>query len=426
MPAGDSLPSPGAHHRFFDLMPSILFSMLGAREHYAPVIMAERAGWLDSFVTDFWSPPSSFSSSLARLGLTLPARAAGRYTQEVPTRKVHALRRVGIEYKWSLARAGNRAAQYAVFEKMGRRFATETCSFLSAGHDGFFGFSSASLETLRHAAQLGIHGTLNQIDPSRVEYDLVAEEERNFPRLAARETMVPESYFVRIQEEWESASAVVVNSDWSRDALERQGVPAAKLYVAPLAFKPISNARAREPWKRELRVLWLGTLCLRKGLPYAIEAARQLEKDPVRFTFAGPCDVQISNLNFPANSTYLGPVTRDNATRLYSEHDVFIFPTLSDGFGLTQVEAIAHGLPVITTKCCGSVVEHGRSGMVIPSRDVAALVEAIREFVDARELLPRMSTEALKRSADFGLDQVWPRYAAAISSARDLAIRSPR
>lgn len=394
--------------------------MLGAREHYAPVIMAERAGCLESFVTDFWSPPSSLSSGLGALGLKLPTRVAGRYTPEIPTPKVHAVTSLGIEYKWLLSRAKDRAAQYSVFERVGKRFAEKACKFLSSRHDAFFGFSSASLETLRHAEGMGIYTVINQIDPARVEYELVAEEERNHPKLVARDTAIPESYFNRVSEEWQSASSVVVNSEWSKSALESQGVPSAKLHVAPLAFKPIANARAREPWKRELRVLWLGTLCLRKGLPYAIEAAERLIGEPVRLTFAGPCDIQLSNLRFPANATYVGPATRDQAAKLYSEHDVFIFPTLSDGFGLTQLEAVAHGLPVITTECCGSVVEHGRSGIIIPSRDAQALVDAIRQLVSVRDLLPEMSSHALRRSADFAPAQVWPHYAAAITSARNL------
>jgi len=58
----------------------------------------------------------------------------------------------------------------------------------------------------------------------------------------------------------------------------------------------------------------------------------------------------------PANVEFRGRVTRDRATREYLVADAFVLPTLSDGFAITQLEAMAHGLPVIVTPNCGAVV----------------------------------------------------------------------
>ena len=160
-----------------------------------------------------------------------------------------------------------------------------------------------------------------------------------------------------------------------------------------------------------LRVLWLGNLCLGNGFPYALEAARLLTQSRVQFTFAGPCDLRLSSLRFPSNASYLGAVTRSEAAQLYRENDIFIFPTLSDGFGLTQIEAMAHGLPVIATRCCGDVVEDGKSGFLVESRDSSGLADSILRFVDERDLLPRMSSNALARSKDFEPGAIWPYYA---------------
>jgi glycosyltransferase involved in cell wall biosynthesis len=79
--------------------------------------------------------------------------------------------------------------------------------------------------------------------------------------------------------------------------------------------------------------------------------------------------------------TFHGPVSRDGTAGWYRKADLFILPTLSDGFALTQLEALAHGLPVIATPNCARVVEEGKTGFIIPPRDPQALAEAILRFV---------------------------------------------
>jgi len=52
----------------------------------------------------------------------------------------------------------------------------------------------------------------------------------------------------------------------------------------------------------------------------------------------------------------------------YRSADVFVLPTLSDGFAITQIEAMSHGLPVIATPNCASVVENGVDGLWCPQK----------------------------------------------------------
>jgi glycosyltransferase involved in cell wall biosynthesis len=89
---------------------------------------------------------------------------------------------------------------------------------------------------------------------------------------------------------------------------------------------------------------------------------------------------------------------------LYQDAEVFVLPTLSDGFAMTQLEALANGVPAIVTANCGRVVEDGKSGFVVPHGDVDALASVIRRFINDRSLSSRMSENCLKRAADFTLD----------------------
>ena len=78
---------------------------------------------------------------------------------------------------------------------------------------------------------------------------------------------------------------------------------------------------------------------------------------------------------------WFGPVTRREAAEKYRAADVFILPTLSDGFAITQLEAQAYGLPVISSKFCGSVVESGRNGIILEEPSAACIADAIRDCI---------------------------------------------
>jgi glycosyltransferase involved in cell wall biosynthesis len=78
---------------------------------------------------------------------------------------------------------------------------------------------------------------------------------------------------------------------------------------------------------------------------------------------------------------WLGPVTRNQAADKYRSADVFILPTLSDGFAITQLEAQAYGLPVISSKFCASAVQNGRNGIVLEGPTAACIAAAIRDCV---------------------------------------------
>jgi glycosyltransferase involved in cell wall biosynthesis len=100
---------------------------------------------------------------------------------------------------------------------------------------------------------------------------------------------------------------------------------------------------------------------------------------------------------------FIGSITRDRVSDLYRSADLFVLPTLSDGFGVTQLEAMAHGLPVITTRHCGEVVEHGVNGLIVPARDSEALAKAIEELAFDNRRLDSMSAAALETSRRFSV-----------------------
>jgi glycosyltransferase involved in cell wall biosynthesis len=206
-----------------------------------------------------------------------------------------------------------------------------------------------------------------------------------------------QSYWDRVKAEWAAADLVLVNSNWSRAAIMQQGVPESKIIVVPLALDlPRDHALKPVDPQGPLKVLWLGSVILRKGIQYLVEAARKLEQSKVEFLLAGPMGISEQAVRtFPKNIKVLGRVTRDQLGLYYRQAHVFALPTLSDGFAITQLEAMAHGLPVVTTPNCGNVVTDGVDGFIVPARDSQALADAIARLDADRPMLRAMSANTL-------------------------------
>jgi glycosyltransferase involved in cell wall biosynthesis len=146
-----------------------------------------------------------------------------------------------------------------------------------------------------------------------------------------------------------------------------------------------------------LKVLWLGSVILRKGIQYLVEAARRLQNQSIEFLLAGPLGVSpYAVQSFPPNMKLLGRITRDQLGEVYRQAQVFVLPTISDGFAITQLEAMAHGLPVVATPNCGRVVTHGVDGFIVPVRNSQALADTLAKLNDDRQLLEEMSLNALQ------------------------------
>jgi glycosyltransferase involved in cell wall biosynthesis len=276
-----------------------------------------------------------------------------------------------------------------------------------------FAYSYAAREILRVARDFGYTTVLGQIDPGPAEERIVNELcLRNGHSIAERQR-VPRSYWEAWREECDLSHRIVVNSPWSRKALIEEGISADKIRIVPLAYDPPERARrfTRVYEKsfsaaRPLRVLFLGSLIPRKGVHEMLEAATLLNCALVEFWFVGPVGVKAPVRVENPRLHWTGPVAREMVHEFYRNADVFILPTHSDGFGLTQLEAMAWGLPVITSKNCGEVVHHGFNGLVLPTVSAEAIAEAINWCRKNPEALDHMSHCATRTCKDFRSDQV--------------------
>lgn len=402
MPPAGALATAGGLRRW-------TVAQLSAREDYAAARAFAATGRLQHLYTEIWC---RYGAGLLRRGPVGARAFAGRYHASIPSALVTAFT-AQVFGKRLLRAAGLSPRPPAAFDeflRVGQWFDRKVarCLFrrtIDPQGDAFFAYNTGCLECLRLVRGHGAVALVDQVDPGRVEYDIVRAEAGKWPGWECSPANIPDAYFDHLAAEWDAASGVVVNSEWSATALVQQGVPRDKLHMVPLAYEPPSVAQ-KPPTAadRPLVVLWLGSVILRKGIQYLIEAARLLRDRTIRFVVTGPIGISEQAVAAaPANVEFKGRVTRESASREYAAADVFVLPTISDGFAITQIEAMAHGLPVIATPNCGRVVDHGRNGLIVPAADAGALAAAVAALDDDRERVADMSRAALVTARQFSL-----------------------
>lgn len=393
-----------------DLASRWIVAQEGSRQSYGVPLSFEKIGALRLLYTDVWC---RWNRDWLRKGPTKLRALATRHHPEIPSERVVSFNAGALmRFLGSRYRRGHLSVEALTdyYLERGSWFAEEVRGRLARlplvpGRDHFFGFNTNCLETLEFLKERGVFTIVDQVDPGLVEEDMVQAETERWPGWAKVPGRMPSSYWERLRAEWETADAVLVNSDWSRDALTRQGVPAARIIVVPLAInlKEAGPARPINP-TGPLKVVWLGSVILRKGIQYLIEAARLLSGEDIEFSLAGPLGISGDVVrSFPNNVKVMGRVTRDQIASVYRQGHVFVLPTLSDGFAITQLEAMSHGLPVVTTPNCGRVVTDGLDGLIVPAGDGAALAGAFSRLNRDRDLLFEMSRNALETVKRFDL-----------------------
>jgi glycosyltransferase involved in cell wall biosynthesis len=384
----------------------VLVVQRGAREHYLVAVAMGRAACLSALVTDWYAPSGRLGRRVLGLFGTAGRRLRSACSDEVEAHKVIAFRWGTVfDRAWGIVVGSG--TRFDTYLDADRRFCQRVSRAPLPEHDVVFIYCYAACEVLQRSKNEGVFSILGQIDPGPVEYRLVAAEANAWPGYVTEAPLYPEAYFERLRQEWALADVIVVNSHWSREALIAEHVPEEKIEVVPLAFdgerlRPRRRARVDGP----VRVLWLGQVNIRKGIQYLVEAARLLSDAEVEIIVAGPIQIPRGAIDeAPPNMRWIGAVGRDEVGELYATSDVFVLPTISDGFAITQIEAMAHGLPVITTRCCGEVVDSGVTGFIVPARDPHALAEAIRRFVNDRSLASAMTPHCVRRARQFSIEE---------------------
>lgn len=391
----------------------------GARMHYAVPALLERAGILHRLYTDVCAsigplphlesawPVSLRPKPVRRLfGRRLPA--------EIPATKVRQLgvgtilAEQGLRF---LAGATRRASSQQLMD-MARR------EHFGGANAIYTVLINEDIDLCAEAKAGGLRIVHECIIGPDVGYWMTDEYDR-FPE------MRPAGWSIELFEEgrhrnkrkYELSDLILVPSSFTRAAVQNLCGPEQRIETVPYGIGDHWFAISPQPIVG--RVLSVGSVGLLKGHHYLAAATQILERRGFRgeARVAGPW-----SSNRPPNGIfhgpkYLGQIPREEIAAEYARADVFVLPTLCDSFAVVQLEAMACGLPVVTTPNCGSVVRDGVDGLIVPPRNAKALADAIERIVTDRALRAEMSANAKTRAREFTWHHYGQRLLAAINNA---------
>ncbi len=206
---------------------------------------------------------------------------------------------------------------------------------------------------------------------------------------------------------YDLADAITVPSSFAAASFVEEGVPREKVHVIPYGVRLENFSRVGEPPSDRFEVLFVGSVGLRKGIPYLLQAFGHLRCGAKRLRVVGSVSPEMHGVleRLPREHVeFLGAVPQDRMPTLMSTSHVMVLPSIEEGLALVQGQALACGCPVIATTNTGAedLFADRVEGFILPVRRTDLLREAMQQLSDDPELQQRMSEAALRRVEALG------------------------
>lgn len=233
------------------------------------------------------------------------------------------------------------------------------------------------------------------------------------------------------------AAHILTVSEFSAGDIARNyDVPREKITVAYQAasdsFRPREKSLCQEHLARKFGIeapfiLYVGRIQARKNLPRLVEAYARVRKQGVRakLVLVGKKDWQserlvakVEELGLQSSVIFPGYVPFEDVPLFYNAAEVFVFPSIFEGFGLPVIESMASGVPTITSIESSLEEVAGDGAMLIDPLDTRAMAEAIGEVLADPQLQRQLITRGLQRSAQFKRENLTQRVLQVYSSLR--------
>ena len=200
--------------------------------------------------------------------------------------------------------------------------------------------------------------------------------------------------------ELERSSMVLVASTFTLRTLQSFKGTLPPVRVIPYGAPPVVE-QLKFSNRRKVRALYVGSLTQRKGISYMFDAVRSLGDD-VELTVVGRRAGESKILDSAlASVTWHPSLSLPEVLRLMRNHDVLLFPSLFEGFGLVLTEALSQGLPIITTPNTAGpdLIRDGQEGWIVPIRSSSAIAACLTRLVEDIDLRNAMKVNAARAAS---------------------------
>ena len=193
-----------------------------------------------------------------------------------------------------------------------------------------------------------------------------------------------------------------------------------KIRIIPLSFTPkIKISPKSKVLNKPVKLLFVGKLREYKGLRYLIEAMKLVENAELNIIGTGEEKDYLleltKKLSLNNRINFLGYVSDDQLESYYQNSNLFILPSINEAeaFGVVQLEALSHGIPVINTSLKSGVPfvsKHNETGITVPPANTIKLAQAINKIIGDPILYSSLSKNCYERAKKFSNDKMVQSY----------------
>lgn len=271
--------------------------------------------------------------------------------------------------------------------------------------DIFHVWNGHGLYSLREAKKKGARIVVERASTHPLTFERVMSEE--YRKRGMKFLQMLSLNRNRLLQEFKEADFITVPSDFSYKSMIENGVEERKLIKIPFGTDTSRFRPAKNDDQPTFNVLFAGQVGFRKGVLYLLEAWKKLRLKDATLTIVGQEDFEIKKFLIPyRNDSSIKFIGYSDILPIYQSSHVFVFPSLEEGSALVTYEAMACGLPLITTLESGSIVEEGKEGFIVPPCDIDSLSERIKYLYENRAVGYEMGGRARDKVENY----TWENY----------------
>ncbi len=285
--------------------------------------------------------------------------------------------------------------ELAYLAKLEQDFA---CRRFMSNADIFLFYNGSGLNSCKVIQKNGGIGIVEAVN-SHVEFqeDILKDE---YDKLKLPWIPFHKKEKARRMEEYSQADFILVPSEFSKKSFLEKGFLKEKLIKVPYGFKSISQETV-ENLRSELKissdeflVLYVGTISVRKGIRYLIEAFKKLNHHKKKLVLVGPIanPSGLDDISLTADIIFTGALKGNELEKFYMAASVFCLPSIEEGFGLVLGEALSYGVPMISTSNTGAldIITDGIEGFIVPPQDSRSICAKLQLLADDKHIRERM------------------------------------
>lgn len=394
----------------------------GKQHSFRLATALHKAGMLQTYITTVYDSPACKSIHLIKkfLNKENQARAEGRKSYDLPDEKIACFCSLRGLFLLAILRLDKSRKVYnflnrKLADSFGRKVARYAIRHKADAVICYDSNAVKCFEILKKKAP-HIHRILDNAAANRYGlYEIYQAMDKQYGILENRaffkDFLLHEDKALYYKNEALLSTHHIVASTFAANTITAIGINQSRVFTVPYGVD-VSKITSKTNYAEDgaLKVLFVGEISPQKGIFMLIEAAKALG-DTAEFHLVGGGIEKLdadSRKFIKHHMTYHGYILQQQLFDLLAQCDVFVFPSLGDGFGFVVLEAMAAGLPVIASRnCCAQdLLIDGENGFLIDAGNTEQLVKKIRWLYENMDKLQGMSENAVKSAKDL----TWENY----------------